>query len=513
MKKMMLCIFLILGGCTVNQKPSEDYLQYNYEAMPDEVLAFYQALDLSKVSADIIDEQGITEYTITSSEHLSLFSDALQEIDSGYLYARPQDVLYIIYQLKDKNGHTYIMESYVDGTDTYYCVNEFDLAFKVSNTQLYDILLNNNDHEANTGFYIYNTFDNRYLEQGLAKYANKDSILTKEMLMKNDCFIAELFSQIGFLKDRNAIITKIKNMYGEAFDMELPVGPIRYDNKEYTYNSETDVYDICYTLSEYIDDYVFPVVESADTVIYMRYKGNDISNLQSVIQMYGNENRYEFLSGFELFPLLLYHMNEVDLVEVNKKELTSRVIRESCSNYLLTSPISLNDFKEMNVNDEYVYLSLNAEHVAAKLFNEFMRMDYRFSDSKHYKLTENDGLIALTFTYFDQTQQNFIFSKETGITQSDYDFNTQWFNGDANAYVEKEMSKKQIPVCSGIYDEMMNVDVCYEPIKWSIDSWIQPEYRVTTTRYQITEYGELVLPVMIKKQGVFDYYELLHISD
>ena len=60
---------------------------------------------------------------------------------------------------------------------------------------------------------------------------------------------------------------------------------------------------------------------------------------------------------------------------------------------------------------------------------------------------------------------------------------------------------------------MMNVDACYEPIKWSIDSWIQPEYRVTTTQYQITEDGELVLPVMIKKQGVFDYYELLYISD
>lgn len=518
MKKLLLSILLIIGGCSTNQVPEENINTIDYDtSTPDEIFDFYKTLELSEVTADVMYLDGIKEYKISDPEKLKLFNSTLNEIDTGYLYQRPEEALYIIYQLKDKKGDTYILESYIGEDTAYYAVNEYNLTFKIENNQeLFDFVQNNADEVIDTG-YVLNGKEEWFgrdslvdglVEEGLVKYARADQLLTGEYLMRNEEFLSELVSEYSFFSDYDKMVERISQELGYDLKFDLPYGPVRYKDTEYTYNPETNSYDSITTGGEYLVDHFISIAEADGIVQCFRYKANSISNEQTLIQMYRKDNKHNMVKGLKRLSLMLYHMDEVEIVELNKNDLSSKVVKEANSKYPKTSSITLEDF---SVIEEYErrYVSLDAQHIAAKLFNEVMRYYYNLdTQSVNYAFNENQKLISLIFTYKNNTKQSFIFSKETGLLLSDNDLNKVIFEGDPNQYIEQYMAQKNMSVCSGIYEEMMNSE-CYEPIAWSIDSTIKPEYRVTTTRYQITEEGELVLPIMLKKQGVFDSYEYL----
>lgn len=521
MRKLLLSILLIVGGCTANQLPEENIKTIDYDtSTPNEIFDFYKALDLSEVTADVMYSDGIKEYKISDPEKLNILISTLNEIDTGYLYKRPEEALYIIYQLKDKKGDTYILESYIGEDTAYYAVNEYNLAFKIENNQeLFDFVQSNADEVIDTG-YVLNGMEEWFgrdslidglVEEGLVKYVRADQPLTGEELMRNEEFLSELVSEFSFYSTYAEMVETISMRLGYGLKFDLPYGPVRYKGTEYTYNPETKSYDSITTGGEYLDDHYFAIAEADGIVQCFRYKANSISNEQTLIQMYRKDNKHNVVRGLEHISLMLYHMDEVEIVELNKNDLTSKIVKEANSKYPKTSSITLEDFK---VIEEYErrYLSLDAQHIAAKLFNEVMRYYYNLdTQSVNYTFNENQKLISLIFTYTNNTKQSFIFSKETGLLLSDNDLNEVIFEGDPNQYIEQYMAKKNMSVCSGIYEEMMDSE-CYEPMVWSIDSIIKPEYRVTTTRYQITKEGQLVLPIMLKKQGVFDSYEYIAID-
>lgn len=520
MKKLLLSIILIMGGCATERVPEIDQVVYDYNhSTPDQILDFYKTLELSEVTADVMYTEGIREYKLTNLESLDFMHKALNDMDSGYLYKRPEDALYIIYQLKDVNGDTYIMESYVDEPSAvYYSFNEYDLAFKIDADQLFDYVINNADEIIETG-YQFNRMEEWFgrrglidgvIEEGLVKYAQADHTLSGQELIQNEMFLAELVDE--YLFDNKAEIeTYINEKIDYPLEVELPDGPFRYHTTEYKFNSDTQGYDKNYTASTYLEYSYFPIAESNGVVTCMRFWTNSIWNRQTLPQMFRDKDNRNSMSGLSIISLMLYHMDEVELVQVNKNDCSSIVIQEANSKYLKTTPITIEDFEEIN-EESRNYLKLNGEYIGAKLFNEVMYYDFRWGDiAKKYHFIENDQFINLVFFYDNGTKDSFIFSKDTGLTLSDHEINVM-LNIDPNTLINQNMNKQNIGVCSGIYEDMMNQGFCYEVIDWSIDSAIEPEYRITTTRYQITDEGQIVLPVMVKQQGVFDHYELLRVD-
>lgn len=466
MKKLCLCILLVIGGCKAEPKLEEPAITYDYDhSTPDEIFDFYQTLALSEVVADVMNSDGIVEYRLNDSGHLNMVMTTLQEMDTGYFYQRPEDSLYIIYQLTDKNGETYIMESYIDVSDddaVYYSVNEYNLAFKVEEDTLYNYVIENADEIIDTGYKLTSMEEwhgrrgliDGPIEEGLVKYADADHWLSEAELLKN-----------------------------------------------------TQQYDEAYTDAEFLENDYFAVAEKNGIVRCLRFKSNSLGNTQLLPQMYRKKDRHQSLRGLEVLSFMLYHMDEVELVEVNKNDMTSKVIKEASSNYVKTSPIAVDQFIEVH-DDRAYHLALDAEHAAAKLFNEVMFFKFNWTDvHRDYQLRENNQLISLVFPFAGSKPKHFIFVKETGLTLSDNDINAVAFNGDPNQTIRQYMAQKNIGVCIGVYEEMMNEGDCYVEMEWSIDSHIQPEYRVTTTHYTINDQGQLVLPILIKNQGVFDRYD------
>lgn len=208
----------------------------------------------------------------------------------------------------------------------------------------------------------------------------------------------------------------------------------------------------------------------------------------------------------ELFsPLswLIYHPQDAEIVKVEMNEgiRTATVIQKE--NIPYDTSVKRSDFMlseegryMLQVNSKQAYLLDNVPDATIFIKTAYLKLN---------QLHENNDFISLS--YEQNTGRNYLFDKQSGISQSDEMVLDQYFDGDVASVVDVVEKQLGLAMCEyNDYDSTKDIPACLE-IEWTRNGLEEVEDRLIYSAFHVNEDGKLVLDVYVKVYGFRDHVE------
>lgn len=233
------------------------------------------------------------------------------------------------------------------------------------------------------------------------------------------------------------------------------------------------------------------------------YRG--ASTIENIIPVIDNTMVHLTSNYRDLYAQIVEHLDQFDILDVELDEFHRLKSMHYVHNADISEklyPIQNSDFilNEDGGNSIYTLQSLSP---SAEYYNNVMRtINY---SNIHSVLKENNQFIMIEVSFGypnDIEKMNFLFDKLDGQLLSDGLLSERYYENELGKRIDEQMVKQNLPVCSLLYEENMNVPECYvQPL---IEDKADP-YAIQLVRssFEMNEKNELYYPVLVREYGTY----------